>query len=213
MRRSGAANCSELARFCRNSANTAPSALKPVVFTLAILLATMSSSRCSAVCRDRPMRRAFSIDVTPLTTGCPPRPPFRRSIGCSPKRPLGQGVAEPVPTRQNSVNINGLSQRRAIRRRQDWPFAGAHPAKSTGFLRRGKDSINHTNLPSLPRRRRRPRPVTVPRREPASHLTVIGVSIHGRREGSGTRGRGRDRRRARKAQPSRKRSSRSSCRR
>ena len=109
MRRSGEANSSALARLCRNSANIAPSALKPVVFTLAMLLATTSSSRCSAVCRDRPMRSAFSIDLNSPCDGGPPSQAAIPSIERrSPKRSLGWGVAEPVPKPENSYDIKML---------------------------------------------------------------------------------------------------------
>src|SRR6185437_4110288 len=50
----------------RYSSNSDVSALKPDVLTFAMLLATTSSCRSRIVCRESPMRSAFSIDGSPL---------------------------------------------------------------------------------------------------------------------------------------------------
>ena len=71
------------------SANTEPSALKPVVFRLAMLLATTSSSRCSAICRDSPMRRVFSIGRLPSRATSARRPPRRH------RRRVSRGSPKP----------------------------------------------------------------------------------------------------------------------
>ncbi len=76
-------------------------------------------------------------------------------------------------------------------------FCRGQPGKNYRLQGSGKESINHTDLPSLSRARRL-RPVSVLCREPTLLLTVIGVSIHGRCEGSGTRRRKRRRRSGRR---------------
>src|SRR6476660_4061011 len=90
----------------RKAEKIALSDLKPAVLTLATLLAITSSSRCSAVCRDRLMMRLFSID-SDSPGRRPPALPGRAAVeraDALPSEPLGRCGAELVPDDKTTLN-------------------------------------------------------------------------------------------------------------
>ena len=135
----------------RNSSNSAPSALKPVVLRLAILLATTSSSRCSAICRDSPMRSAFSIGQAPLgRRHDPPRPPVvvRPRLSQAAARPALQPPCQIgiILVKSNGWRIKAGSPRGRKIRSAAW-FDPAKFSAGSGT----KASVNHSYLTSMRR--------------------------------------------------------------
>ncbi len=112
-----------------------------------MLLATTSSSRCSAICRDSPIRRAFSIGCAPLSDAA--RPPEAKPVGphaaSSPKPRRRQRLAEPVPTRKMSIQINGLAKMPGMRQAGKFSLSQTtHPAKLSAFGGAWQESVNHS---------------------------------------------------------------------
>ena len=133
--REAAARC---APACRYSSNTAPSALKPVVLMLAMLLATTSSSRRSAICRDSPMRSAFSIASAPLepAAAAPSRgrtaPKARRRA--LPSRRLAGDIAARRAKSENRVDIRCLDEiAGGVPGGKNGHFGRLDPAKISAF--------------------------------------------------------------------------------
>jgi hypothetical protein len=94
--RSARRKASALAPGMRYSTKRDWRALKPLVETFAMLLAMTSSSRPSAIWRDRPMRSAFSMERS-RCSGLTGRPFPRRALD-APQRGLGrEGGAGVVP--------------------------------------------------------------------------------------------------------------------
>jgi hypothetical protein len=133
-----------------NSENAALSSLKPVVSMLAMLLATTSSSRLSAICRDKPMRSAFSIGTLS---------PFSRARRRRPASPLVHAAASPkLPAEVEVQKLcqwvklcrNGhLGEKMMAVKRAETATARRQPGK---FFRPGRTtqaSVNHSG-PSFP---------------------------------------------------------------
>src|SRR5579872_3482991 len=76
---------------------------------LAMLLATMSSSRPSTICRDKPTRRAFSIGTLPLGAWTAPSPAPPRACRVLSQAAADMRIAEAVPMTKVSLRqILGL---------------------------------------------------------------------------------------------------------
>ena len=154
MRRSlPVANSLSRAPGIRYSVNVALSDLKPVVSMLAMLLATMSSSWLSDICRDKPTRSAFCIGKLPLRAAedaVSPASLRRLSRGLS--QACGRGrSAEAVPMRKSKrgQSLSGQGGVRAAGRNRRCP---ANPAKSSARMELRKYPLT---IPDLAFRRRR----------------------------------------------------------
>ena len=152
--------------------------------------------------------------MTPLGSRVP-RPPRRPALPTMPR--LSQaggwpGVAERRANAENRSEINGLEKSQRSDRGQNSAVCACSPGKIFR-LQAPKESVNHTDLPSIARGARAgARGLFRDLAAAGSDHDVIGV-IHGRREGSASEAEADDEREARQTRPtSRRRNSRSNCR-